>query len=325
MKAVVVGNYDSIDGISIKEMELPGIPPGQVRVRIGAAAVGFVDGLKVQGLYQTKDPLPFVPGTEFAGVVDAAANDVTAFKPGMPVIGMTRSGALAEYISVPSAVLKHLPPNVPFEAGASFQANYLTGLYALNARADLKPGETLLVLGAAGGVGIAAVQLGKLMGAKVIAAASTPEKREFASSYGADETIDYTRADWRDTLKGLTGGNGPDVIFDPVGGEVALQAFRSIAWRGRHLVVGFASGTIPALAFNLPLLKGGALLGVDLAQIQKREPETHTRLMAQLFDWLASGKLSPVVGKVVPFENFRDAFKTMQSRSALGKMIVKFA
>ena len=181
MKAVVVENYDSIDGISIKEMELPGIPPGQVRVRIGAAAVGFVDGLKVQGLYQTKDPLPFVPGTEFAGVVDAAAGDVTAFKPGMPVIGMIRSGALAEYISVPSAALKHLPPNVPFEAGASFQANYLTGLYALNARADLKPGETLLVLGAAGGVGIAAVQLGKLMGAKVIAAASTPEKREFAN------------------------------------------------------------------------------------------------------------------------------------------------
>ena len=325
MKAVVVENYDSIDGISIKEMELPDIPTGQVRVRIGAAAVGFVDGLKVQGLYQTKDPLPFVPGTEFAGVVDAVADDITGFKPGMPVIGMTRSGALAEYISVPSAALKHLPPNVPFEAGASFQANYLTGLYALNARADLKPGETLLVLGAAGGVGIAAVQLGKLMGAKVIAAASTAEKREFATGYGADETIDYTKADWRDTLKGLTGGNGPDVIFDPVGGEVALQAFRSIAWRGRHLVVGFASGTIPALAFNLPLLKGGALLGVDLAQIQKREPETHARLIAQLFDWLASGKLSPVVGKVVPFESFRDAFKTMQSRSALGKMIVKFA
>jgi len=325
MKAVVVENYDSIDGIAIKAMELPGILPGQVRVRIVAAAVGFVDGLKVQGLYQTKDPLPFVPGTEFAGVVDTAAGDVGAFKPGMPVVGMVRSGALAEYISVPSAALRHLPANIAFEAGASFQANYLTGLYALDARADLKPGETLLVLGAAGGVGIAAVQLGKLMGAKIIAAASTPEKRKFAAGHGADQTIDYTKADWRDTLKGLTGGNGPDVIFDPVGGEVALQAFRSIAWRGRHLVVGFASGTIPALAFNLPLLKGGALLGVDLAQIQKREPETHARLIAQLFDWLASGKLNPVVGKVVPFENFREAFVTMQSRSALGKMIVKFA
>jgi NADPH2:quinone reductase len=324
MKAVVVENYDSIDGISIKEIDTPGLSKGEVRVKIGAAAIGFVDGLKVQGLYQTRDPLPFTPGTEFAGIVDAVADDVTALKPGMPVIGMTRSGALAEYISVPAAALKKLPPQVPFEAGASFQANYLTGLYALEARASLREGEILLVLGAAGGVGIAAVQIGKLMGARVIAAASTAEKRDFALKFGADQTIDYTQANWRDTLKDLTDGHGPDVIYDPVGGDVSLQAFRSIAWRGRHLVVGFASGTIPALAFNLPLLKGGALLGVDLAQIQKREPETHTRLIAQLFDWLASGKLQPVVGKVVPFENFREAFKTMQSRSALGKMIVKF-
>ena len=324
MKAVLVENYDSTDGISIKEIATPGLGKGEVRVRVGAAAVGFVDGLKVQGLYQTKDPLPFTPGTEFAGTVDAVADHVTAFSPGMPVIGMTRSGALAEYISVPSAALKHLPLQVPFEAGASFQANYLTGLYALEARASLREGEILLVLGAAGGVGIAAVQIGKLMGARVIAAASTAEKRDFAARYGADQTIDYTQPNWRDTLKELAGGHGPDVIYDPVGGAVSLQAFRSIAWRGRHLVVGFASGTIPALAFNLPLLKGGALLGVDLAQIQKREPETHARLIAQLFDWLASGKLQPVVGKVVPFENFREAFNTMQSRSALGKMIVKF-
>jgi NADPH2:quinone reductase len=324
MKAVVVENYDSIDGISIKQVDTPGVSKGEVRVKVGAAAVGFVDGLKVQGLYQTRDPLPFTPGTEFAGIVDAVSDDVTALKPGMPVIGMTRSGALAEYISVPAAALKKLPPQVAFEAGASFQANYLTGLYALEARASLRAGEILLVLGAAGGVGIAAVQIGKLMGARVIAAASTAEKRDFALQFGADQTIDYTQANWRDTLKDLTDGHGPDVIYDPVGGDVSLQAFRSIAWRGRHLVVGFASGTIPALAFNLPLLKGGALLGVDLAQIQKREPEAHSRLITQLFDWLASGKLQPVVGKVVPFENFREAFKTMQSRSALGKMIVKF-
>ena len=323
---MVVENYDSIDGISIREMDLPGVSAGEVRVRIGAAAVGFVDGLKVQGLYQTKDPLPFVPGTEFAGVVDAVADDVSAFKPGMPVIGMTRSGGLAEYISVPSAALKNLPAQVPFEAGASFQANYLTGLYALGERAYLREGETLLVLGAAGGVGIAAVQLGKLLGAQGhrrgvdsrTSAISQPASAPMKPSI-TPKRIGATRS------KTLTGGHGPDVIFDPVGGEVALQAFRSIAWRGRHLVVGFASGTIPALAFNLPLLKGGALLGVDLAQIQKREPETHARLIAQLFDWLASGKLSPVVGKVVPFENFREAFKTMQSRSAFGKMIVKLS
>ena len=189
MKAVVVDNYNSIDGISIKEIDKPGVSPGEVRVKIGAAAVGFVDGLKVQGLYQTKDPLPFVPGTEFAGTVDAVADDVTAFKPDMPVIGMTRSGALAEYISVPSAALRNLPPQVPFEAGASVQANYLTGLYALDARASLREGEILLVLGAAGGVGIAAVQIGKLMGARVIAAASTAEKRDFAVRYGAQAKV----------------------------------------------------------------------------------------------------------------------------------------
>ena len=170
MRAVVVEHYDSIDGISIRERDLPGVAAGEVRVKIGAAAVGFVDGLKVQGLYQTKDPLPFVPGTEFAGIVDAVADDVTAFKPGMPVVGMVRSGALAEYIAVPAAALKHLPAQVAFEVGASFQANYLTGLYALDSRAVLRAGETLLVLGAAGGVGIAAVQLGKLIGARVIAA-----------------------------------------------------------------------------------------------------------------------------------------------------------
>src|SRR3954463_4637004 len=324
MKAVVVEQYAPIDQIALKDVPSPHIEPGQLRILVEAAGIGFVDGLKIQGLYQTKDPLPFVPGTEFAGVVDTAASDVATFKPGMPVVGMARSGALAEYISVPAAALQHLPANVAFEAGASFQANYLTGLYALDARAALREGETLLVLGAAGGVGIAAVQIGKLMGARVIAAASTAEKRAFAVRFGADQTIDYTRADWRDTLKELTGGHGPDVIFDPVGGEVALQAFRSIAWCGRHLVVGFASGTIPALAFNLPLLKGGALLGGDPPQTRGREPQTHARLIAQLFDWLASGKLQPVVGKVVPFENFRDVFKTMQSRSALGKMIVKF-
>src|SRR6478609_7210253 len=184
MKAVVVENYDSIDGISIRETSLPDVSKGEVRVKIGAAAVGFVDGLKVQGLYQTKDPLPFVPGTEFAGVVDATADDVQSFRPGMPVIGMTRSGALAEYISVPAAALQNLPAQVPFEAGASFQANYLTGLYALAERAYLREGETLLVLGAAGGVGIAAVQLGKLLGAKVIAAASTPDKRDFTTRFG---------------------------------------------------------------------------------------------------------------------------------------------
>ena len=325
MKAVVVEKYDSIDNVLLRDVGRPDISAGQVRVRIQAAGVGFVDGLKVQGLYQTKDPLPFTPGSEFAGVVDEAAADVPGFARGMPVMGMARSGGLAEYIAVPAAALEILPEGITPEVGASFRANYLTSLYALSERAVLCAEEYLLVLGAAGGVGIAAVQIGKLLGARVIAAASTEEKLKFATRFGADATVDYTRADWRDAIKSLTNGHGADVIFDPVGGDVSLQAFRSIAWRGRHLVFGFAAGIIPALPFNLPLLKGGALLGVDLAQIPRREPEAQKRVMSQLFTWLTEKKLDPVVGKVFAFENFREAFRAMQTRSAIGKMVVRIS
>jgi NADPH2:quinone reductase len=323
MKAVVVERYDSIDNIHLREVGRPDIAAGQLRIRIQAASLGFVDGLKVQGRYQTKDPLPFTPGSEFAGIVDEAADDVGGLAPGTPVMGMARSGALAEYITVPATAVEIMPDGVTPEIGASFRTNYLTALYALAERGTLRAGEYLLVLGAAGGVGIAAVQIGKLLGARVIAAASTDDKRKFAESFGADATIDYTRADWRDVLKELTNGHGADVIFDPVGGEVSVQAFRSIAWNGRHLVVGFAAGSIPALPFNLPLLKGGVLTGVDVAQIARREPEAQARVMSQLFTWLKQKKLTPVVGKVFPLEDFRDAFLTMQSRSALGKMVVR--
>ena len=323
MKAVVVEKYDAIDNIGLKDVALPDVSSGQVRVKIQATSIGFVDGLKVQGLYQTKDPLPFTPGTEFAGVVDEVASDVTGFARGTPVMGMTRSGALAEYITVPAAAVTAMPDGIAPEVGAAFRTNYLTALYALGERASLRAGEYLLVLGAAGGTGIAAVQVGKLMGARVIAAASTEAKRKFAADHGADATVDYTQANWRDALKDATNGHGPDVIFDPVGGDVSVQAFRSIAWNGRHIVVGFAAGNIPALPFNLPLLKGGILTGVDAAQIARREPEAEKRVTAQLFTWLSEKKLVPVVGQVFPLADFRDAFKAMQSRSALGKMVVR--
>ncbi len=323
MKAVVVEQYDAIDNVGLKDVALPEVSSGQVRVKIQAASIGFVDGLKVQGLYQTKDPLPFTPGTEFAGIVDEVAGDVSGFARGAAVMGMTRSGALAEYIVVPATAITVMPDGIAPEAGAAFRANYLTALYALSERASLRTGEHLLVLGAAGGVGIAAVQVGKLMGARVIAAASTEAKRKFAADHGADATIDYTDANWRDALKDITNGHGADVIFDPVGGDVSVQAFRSIAWNGRHLVVGFAAGKIPALPFNLPLLKGGVLTGVDIAQIARREPEAERRVTAQLFAWLSEKKLVPVVGQVFPFADFRDAFRAMQTRSALGKMVVR--
>ena len=323
MKAVVVEQYDTIDNIPLKDVALPDAAAGQVRVKVQAASIGFVDGLKVQGLYQTKDALPFTPGTEFAGIVDAVGVDVTELPQGQAVMGMVRSGALAEYIVVPSTALTPIPDGIAPEVAAAFRANYVTALYALAERGSLKPAEILLVLGAAGGVGIAAVQVGKLMGARVIAAASTEEKRKFASGHGADATIDYTQANWRDALKALTDDHGADVIYDPVGGDVSVQAFRSIAWNGRHLVVGFAAGKIPALPFNLPLLKGGVLTGVDVAQIARREPDAEKRVTAQLLKWLSEKKLVPVVGQVFALSDFREAFKTMQTRAALGKMVVR--
>ncbi|MFB9269661.1 NADPH:quinone oxidoreductase family protein [Bradyrhizobium erythrophlei] len=323
MKAVVVEQYAPIDQIELKEVAVPLVTLGHLRVRVQAASIGFVDGLKVEGRYQTKDPLPFTPGTEFAGVVDEVAADVKGFAHGMRVMGAARSGALAEYIIVPPSAVEIMPDTLKPEAGAAFRTNYLTALYALGERGSLRAGEQLLVLGAAGGTGVAAIQIGKLLGARVIAAASTEEKRKFAASFGADAVIDYTKADWRDALKELTGGHGADVIFDPVGGEVSVQAFRSIAWNGRHLVVGFAAGSIPALPFNLPLLKGGLLIGVDVAQIARREPDAQARVMAQLSTWLNDGRLTPVVGKVFAFTDFRAAFKTMQTRAALGKMVVR--
>ncbi|AUC97703.1 NADPH:quinone oxidoreductase family protein [Bradyrhizobium sp. SK17] len=323
MKAVVVEQYAPIDRIGLKEIATPEPGPGQVRIKVHAASIGFVDGLKVEGRYQTKDPLPFTPGAEFAGVVDAVASDVAGIVPGMRVMGAARSGALAEQVVVPATAIEVMPDGLSMEAAAAFRTNYLTALYALGERGALKAGEQLLVLGAAGGTGIAAIQVGKLLGARVIAAASTDEKRDFAKSFGADAVVDYTAPDWRDALKDATAGHGPDVIFDPVGGEVSLQAFRSIAWNGRHVVVGFAAGQIPALPFNLPLLKGGLLIGVDAAQIARREPEAQVRMMMQLSAWLNDGRLTPVVGKVFAFDDFRDAFTTMQTRAALGKMVVR--
>jgi NADPH2:quinone reductase len=323
MKAVVVEQYAPIDQIGLKEIATPEPGPGQIRIRVHAASIGFVDGLKVEGRYQTKDPLPFTPGAEFAGVVDAVAGDIRGLAPGMRVMGAGRSGALAEHVVVPADTVEIMPDGLSMEAGAAFRTNYLTALYALGERGRLRAGERLLVLGAAGGTGIAAIQIGKLLGARIIAAASTEEKRSFAASFGADAVIDYTRSDWRDALKEATSGHGPDVIFDPVGGEVSVQAFRSIAWNGRHVVVGFAAGNIPALPFNLPLLKGGLLIGVDTAQIARREPEAQTRVMTRLSAWLNDGELVPVVGKVFPLEDFRSAFTTMQTRAALGKMVVR--
>lgn len=322
MRAVLVERYNEIDAITVSDVRVPETPPGAVRVKVRAAGVGFVDGLKIRGLYQTKDPLPFVPGSEFAGTVDEAGEGATRFGPGTPVLGFAQSGALADYVVVPEGALHALPEGLSFTVASSFRANYMTALYALSERAYLQPGETLFVLGAAGGVGIAAVQVGKLLGARVIAAASSDAKRDFAKKHGADETIDYTKSNWRDDLKALVGERGVDVVYDPVGSEIGLTAFRTLGWRGRHLVVGFAGGPIPALPFNLPLLKGASLVGVDLAQIGRREPEIEARVQDRLLAWLADGTLAPVVGQTFGIGDFREAFRTMTGREAIGKMVI---
>ena len=324
MKAVVVEAFGPPDSMVIKELPVPTVAGGQVRVKVQAVSIGFVDTLKVQGLYQTKDQLPFTPTMEFAGIVDAVSEGVSGLSPGQSVLGIARNGALAEYVVAQARDLMVLPDGLDPVTAAAFRSNYFTSLYALE-RGQLRPGEYLLVLGASGGTGISAVQIGKLLGARVIGAASTAEKRQFAVRHGADATVDYTQPNWRDTLKDLTGGRGPDLIYDPVGGDVAIQAFRSIAWNGRHVVVGFASGKISALPLNLALLKGGILLGVDVVQIAK-EPggdQLEKRLLAGLVGWLKDGRLKPVVGQVFEFENFKDAFKALTSRTAVGKMVVK--
>ncbi|MBN8973075.1 MAG: NADPH:quinone oxidoreductase family protein [Rhizobiales bacterium] len=325
MKAVVVEQYGPVDGLRLTEAPMPQPGEGEVRIRVAAAAIGFVDGLKIQGLYQTKDPLPFIPGMEFSGVVDELGSGVTTLRVGQRVLGLGLRGALAEFAVYPATDLHVVPDTVDLAQASGLLANYTTALYALSETAQLRAGEQLLVLGASGGTGSAAVSLGKLLGARVIAAASTEAKRQFALSQGADAVLDYTQPDWRDTLKGMTGGKGVDVIFDGVGGELSPLAFRALAWRGRHLVVGFAAGKIPALPFNIALLKGASLMGVDLAQVRTREPEIHARLVRALLGWFASGHLTPPAVEVFPFEAFRAAFAAMATRNAIGKMVVRIA
>lgn len=325
MQAVLVERFGPVESQRLAEVAVPEPGTGEVRIRVAAAAIGFVDGLKIQGLYQTRDPLPFIPGMEFAGVVDAVGAGVARLAPGQRVLGLGLRGALAEFAVYPETALHVVPDGLDLEQASGLLANYTTALYALREIAQLRAGEHVLVLGAAGGTGTAAVNLGRLMGARVIAAASTEAKRAFAMTQGADLALDYTRPDWRDTLKELTGGSGVDVIFDGVGGEISPLAFRSLAWRGRHLVVGFAAGKIPALPFNIALLKGASLMGVDLAQVRTREPQIHARLVTLLLRWFAEGRLRPPAVEVFDFADFHAAFAAMARRNALGKMVVRIA
>lgn len=322
MRAVVVDAYTTTDVLRIQSVSKPDVTSGHVIVDIAAAGLGFVDGMKVGGLYQTKDPLPFIPGMEFAGTISQVGDGVDQGMIGQRVFGLVPRGALAEQIALPADRLLKVPSNISFAQAAAVPINYLTALYALKERAAIRPGELLLVLGAAGGTGTAAIKVGKMLGAEIIAAASTEEKRALALSEGAHLAIDHTQPDWRETLKGLTRGRGIDVIFDVVGGSISPIAFRTLGWKGRHLVVGFAAGTIPALSYNIALLKGASLVGIDSAQIEKWEPSTYATLLSDIESGLALGALEPPPVQTFAFEEFRRAFDVMAERQATGKVVI---
>jgi NADPH2:quinone reductase len=287
-----------------------------------AASVNFPDVLIIQNKYQFKPPLPFSPGSELAGVVKEVGDGVKHWKPGDRAIAFTTFGAFAEEVKTDASRLIPLPEKMSFESGAAFILTYGTTDHALRDRAALKAGETLLVLGAAGGVGLAAVEIGKAMGARVIACASTPEKLAVCREHGADEGIDYSKEDLRERIKALTGGKGVDVVYDAVGGPYSEPAFRSIAWRGRLLVVGFAAGDIPKIPLNLPLLKGASIVGVFWGDFAKREPKAFAESVQQLGRWYAEGKLRPHVSQTYPLAKAVDALKAMAARQVKGKVVL---
>ncbi|HSI46881.1 MAG TPA: NADPH:quinone oxidoreductase family protein [Ideonella sp.] len=323
MHAWLCETTDGPEALAWKETPTPEPGEGEVRIAVKAASLNFPDILITQGKYQFKPPLPFVPGAEYAGIVDKVGPGVSHLTPGMPVAAIAGTGGFGTYACVKAAQVLPLPPGFKLEDAAAFAFTYGTSHHALIDRGALQPGETVLVLGAAGGVGTAAIQIAKAAGARVIAAASTDEKCETCRALGADATINYSREKLREALAALTGGKGPDLVYDPIGGDLAEQAFRSIAWRGRYLVIGFAAGGIPALPFNLPLLKGASVVGVFWGDFVKREPGNSARALAQLSQWYAEGKVKPVIDELLPISELPHAYRRMASREVRGKLVMQ--
>ena len=322
MHAWLCENPVGVDALTWKELPTPQPGKGQVLIRIQAASLNFPDLLIVQNKYQMKPELPFVPGSEYAGVIEAVGEGVTDLKVGQAVACLSGTGGFGTHTLAPAKLCMPLPPGFPPVDAAAFIMIYATSHHALMDRGELKAGETVLVLGAAGGVGMSAIQIAKQAGARVIAAASTDEKCAFCKTLGADDTINYSTEDLRERLKALTGGKGPDVIYDPVGGEFTEAAFRSIAWRGRHLVVGFAAGEIPAIKINLPLIKGASLVGVFWGDFARREPAANAAMMQTLATWYAQGKIKPVIDRQMPMSELKAAYARMGSRAVMGKLVL---
>ena len=325
MKAWLCENPVGVDALVWKELPTPEPKAGEVRVAIRAASLNFPDILIVQNKYQMKPPLPFVPGSEYAGVVEAVGEGVTHLKVGDAVAAFGGTGGFGTHAVVSAALAMPLPADFAFDDAAAFVLTYATTHHALLDRAALKAGETVLVLGAAGGVGTAAIQIAKTVGARVIAATSSDEKCALCRELGADATLNYGSANLpnlRDEIKRLTDGKGPDVVYDPVGGDLAEPVFRSIAWRGRYLVVGFAQGGIPALPWNLALLKGASIVGVFWGDFARREPKANAKALAELAQWYAQGKVKPVIDARLPMVELPQALARMGSRQVRGKLVM---
>jgi len=322
MKAVLCKAYGPPESLVVEEVPSPAPGPGEAVVAVRAAAVNFPDVLIIQNKYQVKPPLPFSPGSELAGVVKAVGEGVNAVAAGDAVFAITGYGAFAEEVKVDARRLLRIPGGMDFVTAAAFGLTYATSDHALRDRGSLESGETLLVLGASGGVGLAAIEIGKALGARVIACASNDEKLASCRDHGADATINYATEDLRERIKTLTDGKGPDVIYDPVGGPYTEPALRSLAWRGRLLVVGFAAGEIPRIPLNLPLLKGCAIVGVYWGDFSRREPERFAESIQQLGRWHAEGKLKPHVSQILPLERAADALHAMAQRKVIGKIVL---
>lgn len=322
MKDVVCRNWGLPDTLVLEDQDAKTAGPGEVVIDIKAAGVNFPDVLIIQNKYQFKPALPFTPGSELSGVISAVGEGVAHFKTGDKVIAFIGHGAFAQQVVAPAANLMPMPEGMDFDVAAAITLTYGTSHHAVVDRAQLKAGETMLVLGAAGGVGLAAIEIGKALGATVIAAASSDEKLAVCRDHGADACINYSTQDLREAIKAATGGKGPDVIYDPVGGEYSEAAFRSIGWRGRYLVVGFANGEIPKLPLNLTLLKGASLVGVFWGEFAKREPKANLLAMRQLLGWLAEGKIRPHISGRYALADTAKALNDMAARKVTGKVVI---
>src|SRR5512145_1277889 len=322
MKAVLCKQFGPPEALVFQDLPSPRAGDGEVVVSVKAASVNFPDVLIIQNKYQFRPPLPFSPGSELAGVVKEVGAGVQGFRAGDRVMAFTTYGAFAEEVKTEASRLLPLPQKMDFVTGASFVLTYATTDHALRDRGALAAGETLLVLGAAGGVGLAAVEIGRALGARVIACASSDDKLAVCREHGADATINYASEDLRERIKALTDGRGADVIYDAVGGAYTEPAFRSIAWRGRLLVVGFAAGEIPKLPLNLALLKGASVVGVFWGDFTRREPARFAESVKQLTKWYAEGRLKPHVSQTFPLEKAAEALKAMAARQVKGKVVL---